>query len=132
MGCSPKLYSGNRFGNSVYQFQRILISYGKKVRVYHRLIAIGTVRVWGPLYVSWTRPMKGGDNPSPFTALSFPDSIKVPIYWWNDRERERERERQRETERERVIQSSNSMAKPRARSYYIPATSCSLTTRRVV
>ena len=30
--------------------------------------------------------MKGGAHPSPFTALSFPNSKKVPIYCWVDRE----------------------------------------------
>ena len=30
--------------------------------------------------------MKGGAHPSPFTALAFPDSKKVPIYCWVDRE----------------------------------------------
>ena len=30
--------------------------------------------------------MKGGAHPSPFAALSFPDSKKVPIYCWVDRE----------------------------------------------
>ena len=29
--------------------------------------------------------MKGGAHPSPFAALSFPNSKKVPIYWWVDR-----------------------------------------------
>ena len=29
--------------------------------------------------------MKGGAHPSPFVALSFPDSKKVPIYCWVDR-----------------------------------------------
>ena len=30
--------------------------------------------------------MKGGAHPSPFAALSFPNSKKVPIYCWVDRE----------------------------------------------
>ena len=30
--------------------------------------------------------MKGGAHPSPFAALSFPNSEKVPIYCWVDRD----------------------------------------------
>ena len=30
--------------------------------------------------------MKGGAHPSPFAAVSFPNSKKVPIYCWVDRE----------------------------------------------
>ena len=30
--------------------------------------------------------MKGGAHPSPFAALSFPNSKKVPIFCWVDRE----------------------------------------------
>ena len=29
--------------------------------------------------------MKGGAHPSPFAALSFPNSKKVPIYCWVDK-----------------------------------------------
>ena len=32
--------------------------------------------------------MKGGAHPSPFAALAFPNSKKVPIHCWADRERE--------------------------------------------
>ena len=74
MGCSPKLYSGNRVGHSVYQSQKIEISYGKKVKGSHRLIAVGTVRVRGPLYVSWTRPMKVGEIP--LLSLPYPSPIQ--------------------------------------------------------
>ena len=43
--------------------------------------------------------MKGGAHPSPFAALSFANSKKVPIYCWFDRER--------------VFQSSHGEAQPR-------------------
>ena len=33
-----------------------------------------------------TQQMEGRAHPSPFTALSFPDSKKVPVYCWVDRE----------------------------------------------
>ena len=36
--------------------------------------------------VSWTQLMKGGAHPSPFAALAFPNSKKVPIFCWVDRE----------------------------------------------
>ena len=36
--------------------------------------------------VSWTQLMSGGAHPSPFAALSFTNSKKVPIYCWVDRE----------------------------------------------
>ena len=34
---------------------------------------------------SWEQQIKGGAHPSPFPALSFPESKKVPIYCWVDR-----------------------------------------------
>ena len=36
--------------------------------------------------VSWAQLMKGRAHPSPFAALAFPNSKKVPIYCWVDRE----------------------------------------------
>ena len=33
----------------------------------------------------WGQHMKDGAHPSPFAALSFPDSKKIPIYFWVDR-----------------------------------------------
>ena len=49
-----------------------------KVKVSHSLIAVGAVGVKSPT-VSWAQLMKGGAHPSPFAALSFPNSKKVPI-----------------------------------------------------
>ena len=51
----------------------------KKVMVSHSLIAIGAVGVKSPT-VSWEQLIKGGAHPSPFPALAFPNSKKVPIY----------------------------------------------------
>ena len=49
-----------------------------KKKVSHSLIAVGAVGVRVPLYL--------GAHPSSFAALSFPNSKKVPIYGWVDRE----------------------------------------------
>ena len=40
---------------------------------------------WRPT-VSWAQLMKDGAHPSPFTALAFPNSKKVPNPCWVDRE----------------------------------------------
>ena len=55
-----------------------------KVKVSHSLMAIGAVGVRVPT-VTWAQLMKGGAHPSPFAALSFPNSKKVPIFCWVDR-----------------------------------------------
>ena len=52
----------------------------KYVKVSHSLIAVGAVGIRIPLYLA--QQMKGGAHPSPFAALSFPDSKKVPNYCW--------------------------------------------------
>ena len=36
--------------------------------------------------VSWAQLINGGAHPSPFAALSFLDSKKIPIYRWVDKE----------------------------------------------
>ena len=54
----------------------------KKVKVSHSLIA---VRAFGSS-VSWAQLMKDGAHPSPLAALSFPNSEKIPIHCWVDRE----------------------------------------------
>ena len=42
---------------------------------------------WGlESHLSWAQLMKGGAHPSPFAALSFLNSKKVPMYCWVDRE----------------------------------------------
>ena len=55
----------------------------KYVKVSHSLIAVGAVGVRIPLYLA--QQMKGGAHPSPFAALSFPDSKKAPNYCWFNR-----------------------------------------------
>ena len=47
----------------------------KKIKVSQRLTAVEPVG-----------GVKGGINPSPFAALSFPVSKKVPIDWWVNNE----------------------------------------------
>ena len=55
-----------------------------KVKVSHSLIAVGQ---WGlESHCILGTADKGGAHPSPFAALSFPNSKKVPIFCWVDRE----------------------------------------------
>ena len=54
--------------------------------------------------------MKGGAGPSAFVAVSFPNSKKVPIYFWVARE---------------SFQSSDGEAQPRI--YDLPTTFCTIT-----
>ena len=56
----------------------------KKVKVSHSLISIRSRG--GGSTISWAQLMKGGAHPSPFAALSFPNSKKVTIYCRVDRE----------------------------------------------
>ena len=63
-----------------FRIYQVLSAVLHEVKVCHSLIAIGVVRV-SPT-VSQAQLMKGGAHPSPFAALSFPNSIKVPIYCW--------------------------------------------------
>ena len=68
--------------------------------VSHSLIAEGAVRVRVPLYLglSWWKA-----HPSPFAALAFPNSKKVPIYCWLT---------------ERVFQLPHGEAQPRTHNLY--------------
>ena len=54
----------------------------KKVKVSHSLIAVRAVGA-----VSWAQQIKDGAHPSSFPSLNFPDSKKVSIYCWVDKER---------------------------------------------
>ena len=47
-----------------------------QVKVFHSLLAVGAMDVKVPT-ISWAQLMKDGAHPSPFAALSFPNSKKV-------------------------------------------------------
>ena len=75
----------NMKSQKLIPFVKMVVKHGGvKVKVSHGLIAVGAVGV-SPT-VSWAQLMKGGAYPSPFASLSFPNSKKVPIHCWVNRE----------------------------------------------
>ena len=77
-----------------------------QIKVSHSLMTVGAVgirvKLLGAVNERWT-------HPSPLAALSFPVSVKVPIYFWVDR----------------VFLSSDGEAQPVTQD--LPATFCTIT-----